>query len=88
MKIVLIVLSGLLLLVVGLVIILVAIMGIIDPQGAQLANDADPFGNPPPLGYAVGLLLFGIVVTGAGGMFVWLPSQAARTARVTSHRKD
>ena len=71
MRAILIVLSGLLLLVVGLVTVLVAILGIIDPEGAQFANDADPFGQPPPIGWDIALLLLGALAGGGGSLLIW-----------------
>lgn len=47
----------------GLLGILVCILAIIDPVGAKLADDNDPFGIPPSLAESSGMLLAYIAVT-------------------------
>lgn len=60
---------GVLLLAFGGVSAVVHALGLIDPAGAQLADDGDPFGRRPPWQYgAVGLIL-SLAVAGIG---VWL----------------
>jgi hypothetical protein len=34
---------------IGLGSFIFGLFGLLDPQGSQLANDADPFGSPPPV---------------------------------------
>ena len=45
----------------GIVILLISAVSIIDPAGAQLSNDSDPFGGPTIIG-AYFLLLFSIIL--------------------------
>ena len=60
---------GILLLVIGAIAVAVYVFGIVDPAGAQLADDSDPFGAPPPRKYGVIGLAASLAVVGAG---VWL----------------
>ncbi len=54
-----------------------ALLGMLDPAGAQMANDHDPFGKPPSMMYdAVLLGVSGVFMTGA-----WL------VARIAVHKK-
>jgi len=43
----------------GLMGMLIYLLAIVDPAGAKLADDADPFGPPPPMRDS----LFGLVVS-------------------------
>jgi hypothetical protein len=52
--------ASILLAIVGLIVIGVAVIGILEPIGTQMANDADPFGQPPPLWHGMILMGFGL----------------------------
>jgi uncharacterized protein YjeT (DUF2065 family) len=47
----------------GLIVVLVGLLGIIDPVGTKLADDADPFGEPSPRWH-------GFVIVGVGASLV------------------
>ena len=46
----------------GAIIGLIGLLGIIDPVGSQHANDADPFGTPPSVGWSSILVVVGIAL--------------------------
>lgn len=52
---------------IGAMIGLVALAGLIDPAGAQMANDADPFGKPTGIIVPIVLLVGGCGAMAAGG---------------------
>ena len=59
----------------GLGIVIFALLAIVDPQDAQLANDADPLGTPPS---TVGLLLEMFVGAGFLGLGAWFVARRPR----------
>ncbi len=76
------VLVGLTLATIGLLGTLVAAFSMLDPTGAQLANDADPFGAPPSL--VEQLLSLGLCVAlTVGGAFLVL-----RVGRKRARQKE
>ena len=60
---------GVILLALGLVGNIVAILGVIDPAGAKLSDDADPFGSPPTLLNSI-LVCFTYLGIGFAGLFL------------------
>ena len=60
------------LLLLGLLMALFAIFAILDPVGAQMANDNDPFGTPPSLASSIGVLFACLAVSGVGVfLLIW-----------------
>jgi hypothetical protein len=70
---------GVILLALGLVGSIVAILGIIDPAGAKLSDDADPFGAPPIFLNAI-LVCFTYFGIGLAGLFLLWRSLRKRGA--------
>ena len=69
---------GVVLVAFGFVAVLVSIFSIADPVGAQLSNDADPFGEPPSrLSSALLAVVYAAVTVFGGWLF-----KRARKARV------
>ncbi len=62
----------------GLGVSLFALLALADPQGAQLANDADPFGAPPATTETLLHLAVGLVALGAGCWLIF-PRKAQLT---------
>lgn len=62
---------GVILLALGLGGSLVAVLGIIDPVGTQLSDDADPFGAPPTLLNAILVCLTYLGIGLAGLFLLW-----------------
>jgi len=60
---------GYLLSALGLGIVIFSLLGLLDPQGAQMANDSDPFGVPPSTTQLLLHVAFGIAMLAAG---TWL----------------
>jgi hypothetical protein len=57
----------------GLFVIIVGVMSMIDPVGTQMANDADPFGEPPTLTESLWRMAAGLAAVILGGwLCVWL----------------
>lgn len=50
---------------IGLIVVVLGIIAMIDPAGAQLANDADPFGEPPSRIKSLAMTLVGV------GLVAW-----------------
>ena len=67
---------GVLLLAIGGMAAIIYAMGLIDPVGAQLADDNDPFGAPPHWWYGAMGLFVSLAVAGIGA---WL-AQSSRWA--------
>ena len=53
----------------GLGIVIVGLLAIADPQGAQLANDADSFGVPPSIAQLLLHVAVGVALSALG---IWL----------------
>jgi hypothetical protein len=62
---------GLILLALGLGGSIVAVLGIMDPAGAKLSDDADPFGNPLTLFNAILVCLTYMGLGFAGLYLLW-----------------
>ncbi len=45
----------------GIIFVGFGVLGLLDPQSAQLANDADPFGEPPSAGSFVAEIAIGVL---------------------------
>ena len=52
--------GAILCLLIGFLILMIGIIGVFDPIGTQMANDNDPFGEPP--GIKDSLFVFGLAV--------------------------
>jgi hypothetical protein len=63
--------SGLFLLISGLIGTAVALLSIIDPVASKMADDGDPFGTPPSLLSSASILLVYLGVAGIGAFLVW-----------------
>lgn len=50
----------------GLGMVVVNAIGMMDPIGAQLSNDADPFGTPPSTDEVVLKIAIGVVIFAIG----------------------
>jgi hypothetical protein len=61
--------AGCILFVIGVFAALVTIHAILDPVGAKMSDDADPFGTPPSRVSSLFMLLLWLVVSGIG---TWL----------------
>ena len=46
----------------GLLVGGIGFLGLVDPAGTQLANDADPFGTPPSAWWGFTLLVIGLAL--------------------------
>ena len=62
---------GVPLLILGLGGSIFTILGIIDPAGTQLSNDADPVGTPPTLLSSILVCLVYLVILFAGLFLLW-----------------
>lgn len=65
----------------GLAVIVVALVALIDPVGTKMADDADPFGEPPSTTGSLATLAVGCAATVSGGWF----ALRRRTERRTYH---
>jgi hypothetical protein len=63
--------SGLFLLLGGLVGTAVSLLAIIDPVGTKMADDGDPFGAPPSLVTSLSILLVYLGISSVGAFLVW-----------------
>ncbi|MEI8230937.1 MAG: hypothetical protein WCG83_07440 [Candidatus Peregrinibacteria bacterium] len=64
------ILIGSLLILVGTAGLLLGIMAIADPSGAQLANDLNPFGKPPTLIENLTIIIFFILFAISGFILI------------------
>lgn len=55
---------------IGALCALVALAGLIDPAGAKMADDANPFGKPGGVGVSVVLLVAGCGAMSVGGWWI------------------
>ena len=62
---------GVPLFVIGLGGVVFAVIGIIDPVGAKLSDDADPFGVPRSLFHSLLVLAVYVGVCAAGAFLLW-----------------
>jgi hypothetical protein len=62
---------GLVLLVVGFLGVAVSVFAILDPAGAKMADDANPFGAPPSLLSSVLIFVFYLAVCVLGFFLTW-----------------
>ena len=53
----------------GLGVAIFGLLALADPQGAQLANDSDPFGAPPQTGMLLLRIAAGVALMALG---IWL----------------
>jgi hypothetical protein len=70
--------SGLFLLLGGLVCTAVALLSILDPVGSKMADDGDPFGAPPSLVSSLLILAVYVGVSAAGAFLTWLSVRKPR----------
>ena len=56
----------------------ISIIGMIDPVGAKMSDDNDPFGTPHTLGESVAITLFYLLITAFG---VWLMSHKSKRVK-------
>lgn len=78
---------GCLLAALGWGIVIFGLLAIIDPQGAQLANDADPFGTPPSMPSLLIQVGTGAVLLALGLWLVLRKAQVQRDApEVDAHQ--
>lgn len=61
---------------------LISLNGILDPVGAQTANDADPFGTPPPPSEQAATLIVSGFLIGFGW---WGLSKASKTRKLSGN---
>ncbi len=54
----------------GLGILIFSLLGLLDPQGVQMANDSDPFGVPPSTTQLLLHVAVGIAMLAAGAWLV------------------
>lgn len=66
---------GYLLSALGLGIVIFGLLAVADPQGAQLANDADPFGVPKWIGELFVRVAIGLAISAMG---IWLVVRKSR----------
>jgi hypothetical protein len=59
------------LLVVGLGGVIFVIHGLIDPAGAQLSDDSNPFGAPPSLSHFLFVLATYVGICATGAIILW-----------------
>jgi amino acid transporter len=71
-------LSSAVFLIIGLLGCAVALLGIVDPASAQMADDTDPFGTPPSIWFFLGLLVLFVAVSCLG---VYVLSRLRGTTR-------
>ncbi|MGO1068591.1 hypothetical protein [Lysobacter sp. CA199] len=71
---------GVLICLVALMVAAFAMLALLDPAGAQLANDADPFGTPPSTAALLGRLAVSLAVM-AGGIWLLLRPRGGRARR-------
>lgn len=66
-------LGGLILGAFGLLILVIGLLGLVDPSGTKLSDDADPFGPTSMRDYiwSIILLICGIGTTFAGTYLIW-----------------
>jgi hypothetical protein len=57
--------------VVGLGGVIFVIHGLIDPVGAQLSDDSNPFGGPPSLSHSLVMLAMYVGICAAGAFILW-----------------
>lgn len=69
---------GLAVTVCGMSGLLVLVLSALDPEAAQLANDADPFGPPPPLSDLIPIAILCLLIA-AGGLFLAFTAARALT---------
>jgi hypothetical protein len=62
---------GLILLVGGVLGVAVSLIAILDPAGAQMADDANPFGPPPSLLSSISILIFYLIVSAVAFFLTW-----------------
>jgi len=48
--------------VLGIILVSLGVLGLFDPQGAQAANDNDPFGAPPSVWFFVSQIIVGLLL--------------------------
>lgn len=60
------IIGGLFFMLVGAVGVLIGIIGIIDPVGSKMSDDADPFGVPPTFAESLTLTLLFILIFSLG----------------------
>jgi hypothetical protein len=72
--------SGLFLLISGLIGTAVALLSIIDPVASKMADDGDPFGTPPSLLSSASILLVYLGVAGVGAFLVWTSVRKPRAS--------
>jgi hypothetical protein len=63
--------SGVILLLVGLLMSAISVLAMIDPAGAKAADDTDPFGVPPSVLSSVAMLSVFLCVCGLGIFLAW-----------------
>src|SRR5919106_5126034 len=63
--------SGLILLLIGVLGTAGSLFEIFDPAGSKMADDADPFGPPPSLLSSLVILSISICFCGAGAFLAW-----------------
>ena len=73
--------SGLILVLVGLLGSAVSLFAIFDPAGTQMADDANPFGAPPTLRSSLLILVLYLCVCGIGVLLTW---RSVRKRRVSA----
>ncbi|MEJ2790969.1 MULTISPECIES: hypothetical protein [unclassified Pseudoxanthomonas] len=66
---------GYLISVLGIGIVIFGLMVVADPQGAQLANDFDPFGVPPSTAQLLVHIAVGLALSALG---IWLVARKSR----------
>jgi hypothetical protein len=54
---------------IGSVVVLVGVIGVLDPVGTKAADDSDPFGAPGPRWHGAVITGFGVVLM-SGGVFL------------------
>ena len=60
-----------------------AVFGILDPVGAKMADDGDPFGLPPTVGESLTLLGAYLALAAVGGFIAWFAFRRMRTTHLT-----
>ena len=69
--------AGLVMFLLGLFGVFFGVLAIFDPAGAQMSNDADPFGEPPTLVRSIALTGFYLALAIIGG---WLFNRGQRAS--------
>jgi hypothetical protein len=62
---------GMPMVVLGLGGMIVTIHGLLDPSGAQLSDDSNPFGTPPSLSHSLLILAMYVALCAAGAVILW-----------------